>query len=280
MNRSVLMLAVLTAACGGRASAPATAPAPVTTAPAAAAEPSTLRYAAGPGRYRVESNVRITREMMGNTQDQDANTTMLVSTTLNEESGQLLLSATVDSIAVTGSPEAASALSAARGRSFRARFSPLGRPVRDSAAQGDVIEMQIGRSIREFLAVLPASLSAGTTWTDTVTEEQPIPDINGRISTRSIRQNRLVGWETRDGVRALHIATTGTYTITGSGDAGGQALELNGTGNATAERWVSAAGVYLGATASDSSNLTVTVTSVGMTIPIRQVQRTTVTRLP
>ena len=39
-------------------------------------------------------------------------------------------------------------------------------------------------------------------------------------------------------------------------------------------------GVYLGATQTDSTNITVNVLSVGITVPVRQTQRTTVTRLP
>lgn len=101
------------------------------------------------------------------------------------------------------------------------------------------------------------------------------------MATRSIRNNRVVGWETRDGVRALHLAVNGTFSITGSGTVqGGTAVEMSGNGTATSDRWVSAAGVLLTSTGVDSTNLTVNVPSVGMSIPIRQTQRTTITRLP
>lgn len=289
MHRAILILPVVLAACGGgRAADPAPAPAPARTTPAETAarlaEPSTLRYAAGTGRYRVESVVNSQQETMGNTQEATVTTVMIMSTVMTEESGQLVLAATLDSVSMTGGAPGmdANALNSARGRTFRARFTPQGRPIpvttQDSS---DLAGQQLTRGVREFLAVLPTgNIAAGTTWTDTVAENSPMPAGAGSLSIRSIRNHRVVGWDTRDGARALRIATSGNFTISGSGEVQGAAVEMNGTGAASADRWISSNGVYLGSTGTDTTNLTVNVTSVGMTIPIRQIQRTTVTRLP
>lgn len=287
MYRRSVVLVALTAACGGRASAPS--PAPATTAPAAApaaaAEPSTLRYAAGSGRYKVETALNMAQDMMGNVTEVSANTIMILSTTLTDDGGNLLLTATLDSVSVTGNMPGmdGSALRGARGKTFRARFTPSGRPLPPppNPDSSDALVTQLGRGVREFLAALPmAAISAGTSWSDTTTESNPMPGGTGALNTRSIREHRVVGWETRDGTRALHILTNGNFTINGSGEVqGGTPVEMNGNGTATVDRWVSGAGALLGSSGRDSTNLTVNVPSVGVTVPIRQIQRTTVTKL-
>lgn len=288
MLRRSLMLVALTTACGGTRSAPpATSPSSTAaqSAPPPPAEPASLRYAAGTGRYKVETSLHMVQDMMGSLQEMSSNMTMILSTSLTDDGGNLLLAATLDSIAVTGSLPTmdASSFASARGKTFRALFTPAGRPLPPppSADSADALAAQLGRGVREFLAVLPAAIAAGAAWTDTVAENTPIPGGAGSMATRSVRNNRVVGWETRDGVRALHLAVNGTFSITGSGTVqGGTAVEMSGNGTATSDRWVSAAGVLLTSTGVDSTNLTVNVPSVGMSIPIRQTQRTTITRLP
>jgi hypothetical protein len=83
-----------------------------------------------------------------------------------------------------------------------------------------------------------------------------------------------------EGVRALKITTTSTYTISGGGHQNGQEMTVAGSGTASADQFISAAGVYLGATAADSSNMVVNIVSMGMDVPVRQTRRTAVSRLP
>ncbi len=277
---AALLACLAVAACGGRGAAPS-ASAPAVRPPS---EPTTLRYVAGPARYRLEIISQTAQEVMGASQQFDLTQSLLMSTVLADTAGTVALAVTVDSLAVQGSVPGldVDALSAARGQVFRARFSHrgqgLGVTVPDTTS---AVMVQVGRAFRDFLPRLPdAPIAAGLTWTDTVSDNQSMPGGGGQMTTRSIRQNRVVGWEDREGVRALHIAITGAYDIAGTGEAQGQPIELTGSGQATAERWVSAAGHYLGGTSTDSTNLTVNVINAGITVPVRQVQRSTVTRLP
>jgi len=298
MRRLTLLAAAATAAaCAGRATVSTT---PTTRPRVGSAEPTTLRYATGTARYRVEGLTHTEQEMMGNTAAFDLNTTMLVSTVASEEAANLSLAITMDSIAVSGTapnldPQS---FAAARAHTFHALFTPAGRPVSVGSPdsnqpvmvrfQGRVIQVspnavfeQLARGFRYFLPALPpGSISAGASWSDTVSQAVPIPGGDGTTTVHSQRQHRILGWETRDSVRALHIATTTAITMSGSGSVQGQPIELNGTGTSTMDQFVSAAGVYLGATQTDSTNITVNVLSVGITVPVRQAQRTTVTRLP
>jgi hypothetical protein len=278
--RIALIATCALTACGRSAGAPAAA-APATRPPG---DPTSVLFAAGPARYRLEVVSHTVQELMGNSQELDFTQSLLLSTTLAAAAGEVTLALTVDSFTVLGNVPGLdpSALAGAQGRTFSARFSPEGRglgvTIPDSASP---LMGQIGRTFRDFLPRLPsAPLIAGHTWVDTTTDTQALPGGSGQTSTRSVRQSRIVGWEDRGGVRAVHLAVTGTYEITGTGESQGQPLEITGTGQAAGDRWVSASGQYLGGTSRDSTNLTVNVINVGITVPIRQVQTTTITRLP
>lgn len=278
----LLLAAAAAAACAGRAPAPASSgPA---TQPRASAEPTTLRYATGPGRYRVEGQMHTEQEVMGNSSAFDLITTTLVSTVMSEEAGNLSLAITVDSMNVSGNAPgvSADAFAAAVGRTFRALFTASGRSLSVTAPDStNAVFAQLARGFREFVPVLPVGpITTGMTWSDTVTQTVPSLGGGGTATVQSRREHRVVGWETRDGVRALHLATTASLSLTGSGEVQGQPIEMTGTGTAVIDRYVSAAGVYLGATQTDSTQIAVNVLSVGITVPVRQTQRSTVTRLP
>lgn len=280
MRRSMIVLAacITAVACGGHTAAPGSA----ANAPAPPGDPTSVRYTAGIGRYRIEQSQHISQEMMGQVRDVDGSTTMLVSASLTGgAAGELAAMFTVDSVESASSlPGAAAILARMRGKVYRAVYSPLGHatsytpPDSGDAAAGE------GNVFREFLPGLPSgALAVGTTWTDTSTMNQRgTTGLN--IRSLSIRQHRIVGWELHDGVRALRISTTGNYTISGGGEQQGQQMTVAGGGIASADQFVSAAGIYLGAAATDSSNMTVNIVSMGMEVPVRQTRRTSVTRLP
>jgi hypothetical protein len=279
---AALVASLALAACGGSAgSSAAAAPSP---RPTAARDPAAVHYAAGAARYRLDVTTNTVQEVMGSNQEAQFTQSALLSTTLADAGAEMVLAITVDSLTVQGTIPGldAAALSVARGQTFRARFTPhglgLGVTVPDST---NAVMLQVGRSFRDFLPRLPAApLAAGVAWADTVSDTQSMPGGTGQTSTRSVRQHRIVGWEDRDGVRALHLATTGAFEISGTGEAQGQPIEITGAGQATADRWVSAAGQFLGGTSRDSTNLTVTVINAGITVPIRRIQSTSVARLP
>lgn len=278
----LILTAALLAGCGSRGAAPSTTPEPATRAPAAAADPASLRYAPASGRYRYEQRQHATQEVMGQVQESEATTTLIVSAALTPgDAGNLNAAITVDSasVATQAANAATTAMDALRGKTYRAVISPLGKTISFTPPDTMIGTVLSGEMFRDFLPTLPASVAPGTAWTDTVVAP-PINAQGMRVASTSIRNHRVVGWEMKDGARALHIATVGSYTLTGEGEQGGSPLQLAGTGTATSDRYISAAGVYLGTTVSDSANVKVTVVSMGLEVPVRQTRRTTVTRLP
>jgi hypothetical protein len=273
----VLLAATALGGCSGHAATPAGAPAP---AVRPAGDPTTVRYTPTTGHYRYEQSLNSHQEAMGQVQEIAATTSMLISAAVTPgDSGRLNAAFTVDSVTAISNGATSSALDVLRGKIFRSVFSAMGRPLGFTSPDTSLASVQSGEMFREFLPTLPSGLAVGTTWTDTATS--PPTSIQGMtVRTQSVRTHRVVGWETREGARTLHIATTGQYTISGEGEQGGAQLQLAGTGQATSDRYISAAGVYLGAITGDSTNVTVTVLSMGLEVPVRQVRHTTMTRLP
>jgi hypothetical protein len=272
----LVVVAALASGCAGRAAPPATP------APAAPAEPATLRYSPGTGHYRLESRTHVVQEMMGTSNATDITTTALFTAAVAEADGNLGVAITIDSLGITAPMGAAdpAELDAARGKVVRLVVSPAGRPISLTPPEGvGAVVLQMAQGLREFLPPLPpASTATGTTWSDTGTTTTPSMGI--AVTVKMMRQHRVSGWEDHAGVHALHIATTASYTVSGSGNVQGQAVELTGAGEGTSDAFVSAAGVYLGGAASDSALVNANVTSAGMVIPVRRTTRSTFTRLP
>jgi len=273
---------VFLAGCAGHAASTGSGPTPAARPAAASAAPAnTVRYAPGSSHYRVQQTVHTHQEAMGNVTDIDASSSLLLSAaTAAGGDGNLESSYTVDSVSLTTTAGNGNLLDPLRGKTFRTTTTPQGKFVSYVAPDSSISTLQIRDMFREFVPQVPVgALTDGMTWTDTVATP-PVSNQGMTVRTQAIRTHHVVGWETHDGQRALHIATSGTVTLAGEGEQNGTPLTLTGTGIASADRFVSASGVYLGATSSDSTNLTVSVVTMGMEIPIRQVRHTTVTRLP
>lgn len=289
LRRFATMTSLLAVAACARGSGPApTAPAGTAAAtprPAAAApaEP-TVQYMAGSHRYRIETQQHTEQEVMGNTNAFDATVLQLVSVTLVPQGGALGLTVVMDSTSLStnapGGDAAASAVRSLIGKRFIGTITPLGRVTALTSPDSSVREVQQAlNGVRTFLPELPAGpIAAGREWVDTTSTTQAQEMFN--MTTRAVRTHRIAGWESRDGARALHITTHSTYTVSGTGDAQGQPLELAGSGRAASDHFISAAGAYLGGTEADTTELNVNVVSAGMSIPVRRNQRATITRLP
>lgn len=275
----VLAAALFTAACAGRTPAPAAPQAAVApaAAPAAPREAATLAYAVGTARYRLVQTTQVVQEVMGQVNTTDLSSRQVLSAVITQGTGNLAMALTIDSIEMTDPTGAASGILAVRGQTFRLVFAPSGLVVSTTTPDStNPVFRQISSGLGDLLPRLPsAPVAAGQTWSDTVTRAA-----DAAISTRFVRQHRVVGWEDRDGTRALHITTTSAYTVTGSTEAQGQSIELNGNGVSTRDAFVSAAGLFLGSVESDSALVNANVTSVGLVVPVRQTRRSTITRIP
>lgn len=171
-------------------------------------------------------------------------------------------------------------LATAKGLSYRGRLASWGEftqlSVSDSVAARQLA--QVVGHLRHFHPRIPAAgLLAGATWTDTVTTSDKGPA--STITLVAVNQSRVGTWELCAGVRCLRIDVGSTFTMTGSGEQNGQPFELNGSGTGEAVAYVSADGRYVGGEERDSTAYTVALPVQGLTVPVRQVLRSTVTVL-
>jgi len=275
--------AAVAAACAGHA-APPSAPAPAAVRQPAPPPPAPLRYSTSTGRYQFQSQSHIEQEMMGQMNSADVTTGGALTVAVADTSGNLGVAITIDSLALTLPPGVpgpdSAALLSARGAMLRIVASPSGEPISFAAPDSSNLAVQqAAAALREFLPILPAGVpDSGSSWTDSTTQTiqaQGVP-----LTIRRTRQHLVLGWETHAGTRALHLATSSSYTVTGSGETQGQEIDFNGSGLESGDAYVSAAGVYLGGTVSDSSLVNANVVSVGMVIPVRRKTLFTLTRLP
>lgn len=281
IRRPLTLAAVLvTAACAGRTPAPAaprTAAVP-TAVPAAPRETATLVYVPGSARYRVEQAAHVTQEAMGQVTNIDITSRQLFSVVGTTVAPNISFAVTLDSIEMNGPAGAdLSGVAAARGQTFRLVIAPSGLVLSTSAPDTtNPIMQQMTSGLRDLMPLLPASpITAGQTWSDTVTRSA------GQMGTSTrFRQHRVIGWEDRDGTRALHLSVTSNYTVSGSTETQGQAVEFRGSGVSTSDSFISAAGAYLGGVESDSSLVNATVTAMGLVVPVHQTRRSTTTRIP
>lgn len=285
MNRfpPLLVATFAAAACAGRTASPA-APAPVTAVAPRPAAPTPLRYAPSTGHYRFDSQSHVEQEMMGQVNGMDVTTGVSMTVAVTPAVGNVGVAITIDSLALTlpaGVPAPDSAeLASARGAMIRIVASPTGEPISMTPPESaSAAVRQVAAGFRDFLPILPPGApDSGTAWTDsssTTVNSQGIP-----LTVHTTRHSRVVGWEDHAGTRALHLATTASYTVSGTGETQGQQIDLAGGGQRSGDAYVSAAGIYLGGTLTDSSLVNANVVTAGMVIPVRSKTHITFTRLP
>lgn len=282
---AAISAALLSSACG-TASRPAM-PIPTTpeavratggTPAAAAATPQTVRWGAFSGRYDLATELRQVQEMMGQTNEMNNNSHLFVSAAVTSQGPNYLLAMTVDSSS-SSNPQAGDP-AVLRGKTVSLVVSPVGEVI--SMTMSDSTNPAVrgmASGLREFLPILPERVTAGAAWTDSGTVDMPLA-MGLNLSRTARNDHVVVGWEDRGGTRALHLTTTSAYSVSGTGEMQGQMLEFSGGGRSVAERFVSAAGIYLGGSETDSSVINVNVVSMGMSIPVRTSSRSTVTKLP
>jgi len=257
---------------------------PAVTAPIMRGGGDVVRLGPSALRYVVHQSFHVEQQFQGQTQTIDRGIKLFISTTIvgPADSAGYPVTVTVDSIV----PDSGSIipptvnLGAARGLRYNGHLKPTGE-FRQTATSDSMVAQsftQIVGSFRTFFPRLPpAGLTLGAEWTDTSTTS----DRAGiDVTVKAIAYSRAVTWEQRNGSRCLRVEVTSSYSVAGSGDQGGQPLEVTGTGTRTGVQFVAVDGRYLGGEAHDSSSITVGLPMQGMTVPVRQITHSTVTVLP
>lgn len=270
-------LLITTAACGPASRVPAGGGGP---GPAPSA---TVTFAAGTTQYRGVSHLRLEQTIEGQAQVNDFQTIYFTTIELSPEpTGRLRAVLLLDSIL----PASASLLTEgererARGTRFTGTLTADGQLLDftggDSLPTGRL--QQLATAVRQFFPrLLPRGAEPGQEWIDTTETKTSSAGVG--MTVHSVNTHRVTGWSEYGGRRALQLQTSAAYTLSGSGQQGGQAFTLEGTGVRSSDQFLSTDGRYLGQRASDSATVEVLLTGLGLTIPSRQIRTDTLRAIP
>jgi len=284
---SSLAAALLLAGCAARTEPPAVGGTPVAAAKAPAAPPAgiVLEYKMPEGRilsYQSSGEAVEATEAMG--QSMESHTSSRDAFSLKakgRKEGNLLMGVTIEDMAITitgpqgdMSPD----MTSVRGRTFDMVLSPLGAEVDVAGAEAITYEMATGtRNIatgfKLFFPDLPAkSLKVGDTWPSSGGTDEKAGGLNLRLDFQNA--NTLEGFETVDGMECARVRSQVTATISGSGNQQGMDMAFSGTGKGT-DLWYFAVkeGIYVKSSADMTMDMSITISAMGQTIPVKQTRK-------
>jgi len=266
-------------ACGApRTTAPAApTPAPQPAAPRArSTAPQTVFLGPSAIRYVVRQHHHIEQDMGMGMQGQDMGFSVFVSATIvgPADSAGYPATLTIDSIIPDSAapPPPVVNLASARGLMYHAHLSRVGE-LRNPVASDTAVAQSLGQLIggfRNFFPRLPAAGAApGAEWSDTNSTTDPSSVSTLTVLTQA--HHVAAPWETVGSERRLPIDIAATFTISGSGNAGGQSYTLAGSGRQAMRTYLAADGRFLGGESTDTTDMTITLTAQGMVIPRHQI---------
>ncbi|HEU4564169.1 MAG TPA: hypothetical protein VFS05_05965 [Gemmatimonadaceae bacterium] len=243
-------------------STPRPSPSAGTPAPAAEARSWEFRYTQGSRRYRVESEATV--RLRSDTSQQEApihSSALVTVTTVPSAGGRFSLIATVDSFAIARgdaipAPDSAAPLPSRA--TLRAMMSPTGAlEILPSPAAGSCDPAEPLLAIaRDLVVSLPPTLAVGAQWSDSTTTS--VCRGGTPVTTGIVRDYLVEGSEKVNGVSAIRIRRTDTFTLAGASVTNGQPVAISGRGTGTATlHFDPAAGAYLGGTSESEAELTV-----------------------
>ncbi|MHB1313078.1 MAG: hypothetical protein ACYC3L_13765 [Gemmatimonadaceae bacterium] len=238
-------------------------------------------YSPVEAKYRVISNTTTSQVMMGQAQEFETKANQLLALSVKKAGDALSLTMTLDSATVTTTaPQPAPDMTEALGMKFAATMGLDGKVATSAVTDrtGAPSMSQLAGNFRTILPRLLVGATVGATWTDSssnTTKQEDAEVVTSTTSAYSLAGDTLVA-----GVKAWKITATSISKVTGHGNRMGADYTITGDVKGLVTAVVSTAGVLLGEASDADSNLTVTVESAGMTIPIAQKTSTRIDRLP
>ncbi len=239
-----------------------------------------FEYAPGTSQYRLSAVNKLTQEAQGQKIEQEVTSEQKLTVVLGRQSRDTLTFAmTLDSAKVQTSAGVSPDLSAVIGLRVTGALSPIGVVYAAKGPEGPGSEMTgaIADEMSRFLPRLRPTLSAGTTWTDTIAGK--VNQMGVSLNRTMITTSRVVGDTTYDGQRAWRIDRTTKISFAGSGSSEGQPLTMEGSSRGTDNLFIAHDGTYLGGLLSNAATIKVTLVANGMEIGLTQNQNTTIARV-
>jgi hypothetical protein len=284
--RALLGAAAVSAMCGALADVGHGQPAAHRLTASDPAPSSTFMYASGTHHYRITSVDTRTQDQAGGRApfEFSTTTTQFVTLTLASRARDTLaLTLILDSVAVTSTLDApAPDVQSFRGARMEGTISPQGRVYLFAPAAGETDHTKIAlyRAFGRFLAVVPAQLGPGTTWSDTTSDAFKRGEFD--IKTSTVTNSKVTGDTTVAGQHAWRVERSAVVSTSGEGMEKDKPIHLVADGTIRTVQLLTASGVYLGSTGTQTSRLQMSMveSAGGMSAPIQEVIRSTVEALP
>jgi hypothetical protein len=283
MNRSrasSAAIAALMAACssGTTAHPPESRPTPQPGAPEAPA-PTTPGHGAAvvyrPLRstaYQLERHDSLTLEYQGGaSQEQVRDRIAYLHVAVAEASapGALQVTIVLDSLQAleNGQPASPDSVLAVRGTRWTAALTSSGGLGPLTADKVGTLPDELTGRLRLLFPALPAGgVRTGMAWTDTTEYKLTADAFPG--SERAVTTYSAA--EAGGGRKAITLQSTGTYQRSGTQTQADQQLEMTATGTRRGQHVLGLDGMLLSAQGNDVGDMTITVPSVGQTVPVKQ----------
>jgi hypothetical protein len=239
-------------------------------------ELAAVTYSSFAASYRVVTHGRVEQEFNGQTVASDYTLRYHLSAEIVPSDTAFRVSLTLDSVPeFSGVGLGPFEADGARGLRFSGTLSPNGRLTEVTASDpSSPVAAQIANQLKQFFPRIPAGgARAQAQWRDTTETTSRASGL--ALSIRAETASEAVEWTQYGGVRALHIRTVSTYTLSGGGTQQGQQITLDGTGTRRSDEFLSADGRYLGMTATDTTRLSAMLEATGAVIPIVQTRADT-----
>lgn len=234
---------------------------------AGAAQAQDMAYGPGTFQYRLNTQVHAKQEMMGQTQEVHRNSSQHITLKLDSQAGNVLgFAITVDS-SQSDSPEGQAQSANLVGKTVTGTVSPRGRVLTFSAPQDSVAGDGEFRNLKQFFVRLPDKPTRGASVVDTLADTINTQGL--QIEQIVVMTSTVAGDTTINGEKAIILERTGSLSLSGDGEQGGQELVMDGTGTVNGKLYVGAKGLLSGEM-ENSAQMNVSVPAASMTIPITQ----------
>jgi hypothetical protein len=279
-GRALAASAVLAACSSGTtANPPSATPAPK---PGAAEAPAPTSPGRGPAvsyrplraaAYRLERHDSLTLEYPGGgTQEQVRDRVAFLHVTVAETGtpGALQVAIVLDSLQAleSGQPASPDSVLAARGTHWTATLTSSGGLGPLTSDRTGTLPDELTGRLRLLFPALPAGgVREGMSWTDTTEYRltaDAFPGTERAVTTYTAAASDAAGR------KAITLQSTGSYQRSGTRTQADQELKMTATGTRRAQHVFGLDGVLVSAQGNDAGDMTITVPTVGQTVPVKQ----------
>ena len=279
---AALLAATLLVGCASNTTSSAPTPAPPPKpGEAAAPEPTTPGH--GPAviyrpvrnaAYRLERHDSLSLQYPGGaTQDQVRDRIAFLHVTVGESSapGTYQVTIVLDSLQAleNGQPVSTDSVAAARGTRWTASLSPTGGLSALTPDRAGTLPDELTGRLRLLFPALPAGgVREGMEWTDTTEYRLTADAFPG--SERAVITYHATASDAPVMQKSITLQSSGSYDRTGTRTQADQELQMKGTGTRQGLHQLGLDGSLVSAQGHESGDMTITVPTVGQTVPVKQ----------